>query len=77
MKSQQEPLIDRVLAFEVPAVFAPLSSFSHFTCLISNAVWQTAGKWSLQHINSVKISSSNHADKFTITKIKNSSNKQL
>lgn len=67
MKSQQEPLIDRVLAFEVSTFFPPLS----------NAVWQTAGKWSLQYVNSVKISSSNHADKFTIAKIKNSSNKQL
>ena len=72
MKSQQEPLIDRVLAFEVPTFFPPLS----------NAVWQTAGKWSVQYstvqyVNSVKISSSNPADKFTIAKIKNSSNKQL
>lgn len=63
------------VSFWSPRFFSPLSSFGHFTCLISNAVWQTAGKWSLQHVHSVKISSSNLADKFTLAKIKNSSNK--
>ena len=66
------------VSFWSPRFFLPLSSFGHFTCLIFNAVWKTAGrKWSLQYVYSVKISSSNVADKFTLAKIKNSSNKQL